>query len=945
MWSRRIRVMVCIVGIALPLFGQYYYEKNKIQREVTPTYTYETEHFSVYVEEGGEQLAHFSGDILEEAYKSHSADFGFGLEVKIPVIIYKSQPDFASTNIILEPIEEAVGGFSETFKNRIVVPFSGSYSELRQVLQHELAHIFQFELYYSLTLSNLFAIIPGFTPPLWIMEGSAEFSSSHGGDEEDAFMRDLLLNNNIIPLEELEYWGGYLVYRQGESVFLFIEDRYGRKKVFELLNELQIRRGMDAAFEKVFGMNVKDLGKEWMNWLRMRYWPEVARLDKRGIQARLLTDHAKDFSYYNGSVAISSTGAKIAYASSKDDYITINVISGFDGKPLKKLLRAGQSATFERLPLLRRNMAWSPDESNLAVIGFSKEKPVLLMIDYSDAKVRKRFKLKVDDAHSPVVSSDGSQVVFVGINEGESDLYSVNLTSGKVDRLTFDAYEEKDPSFSGDTVIFISDRPDRDSVWTIGSYSLFELSPSGRIKRISPRYANLSSPHVVNGDLFFVGAGFQLYRIAAGDSTSVKLTDWFDKIEEFSPAASGKAAFLLYNNSGWDVAVLNGTIGGLEPVKDTFKVEDQQDHALMAYSNEDITTEDLTPYKPRFSADYIYGTGAYSSLYGAQGSFSLGISDMLGDHRIYVDAELYGDILYSDIAVTYWNFKRRIDWAFGGYQLADFYMYWVSNTTFDYIKSARRGASALVSFPFNKFFRLETGLDGMAVTNHEYYGCYYDSLGQLYCQYDTTYTYPLFQGTGALVFDNALWKYSTPMRGLRLRLEGYTSFLSPKIFHTTFADLRGYLAVTPKASFALRTVAGASFGDDHEWFGLGGPYDVRGYNPYLPSVGSKVLFSNLELRVPFVDLLKLSFPLPLRLSDLRGVVFTDAGFAWDEEPPVLWDSNGRLVDLKASFGAGLRYLLGYWMLKLDFARPYQKEDPALTGWDVWRVHFRIGADF
>lgn len=947
MWSKTIRVVVFILGVSLPLFGQYYYEKNKIQREVTPTYTYETEHFSIYIEEGGEPLARFAGGILEESYKQRTADFGVTVGVKIPVIIYKSQPDFAATNIILEPIEESVGGFSELFKNRVVVPFTGSYSDLKHVLEHELVHIFEFELYYSLTLSNLFSLIPGFTPPLWIMEGAAEFCSSHGSGEEDAFMQDLLLNNNIIPLEELGYWSGYLVYRQGESVFLFIEDRYGRKKVFELLNELQIRRDMNAAFDKVFGMNVKDFGKEWLNWLRMRYWPGVARLDNRSTQARLLTDHEKDFSYYNGSVALSPTGAKIAYATSKDDYIAINVISGFDGKPLKRLLRAGQSATFERLPLLRNTMCWSGDESALAVIGFSKERPVLLWVDYASAKVTRRYQLKVDDAYSPVVSSDGSQAVFVGVNEGASDLYSLDLKTGKINRLTFDLYEEKDPSFSGDTIYFASDRPDQDSTWNVGSYAVWSLLPSGRVKRVTERYGFLSSPHVVNDNLYFVGAGYQLYRMTPSDSVPQRMTDWFDKIEEFSPASSGKTSFLLYNNSGWDVCMLNGTLGSLEPVPENKDTVLAVETAPYSYKYVELTPEELKPYKPTFSADYIYGTGAYSSLYGAQGSFSLGVSDMLGDHRIYVDAELYGDILYSDIVLTYWNFKRRVDWATGAYQLADFYRYWLTDSTFDYIKEARRGASALLSFPFTKFFRFETGVDGMAVTAHEYLNCYYDSQGQLYYTSDTSYTYPLFQGSGALVFDNALWKYSTPMRGLRLRLEGYSSIpaISRLSYQSVIADMRGYVSVTKRSALALRLLGAASFGTDHEWFTLGGPYDVRGYNPYVPSIGSKIVFSNLELRVPFVDLLNLAFPIPMRLSDLRGVVFTDAGFAWDEDAPVLWDSTGQLVDLKAGFGFGLRYLFGYWMLKLDFARPYIKSDPDLYGWDVWRAHFRIGADF
>ncbi len=947
MWSRLNRVVVFLFLGVVPVFSQYYYEKNKIQREVDPIYTYETEHFSIYIEEGGEPLARFAAEVMEDAYAQHSSDFGFSLGVKVPVIIYKSQPDFAATNILLEPLEESAGGFSEIFKNRVVVPLTGSYQELHDVLYYEPTHILQYEMHFFLAISNLFSLIPGFTPPLWIMEGSAEFCSSHGGEEEDAFMRDLLLSNNVIPLQELEYWGGYIVYRQGESVFLYMEDRYGRDKVFELLHALKIRRDMDGAFEKVFGVNVEEFGKQWMNWLRMQYLPDVAKLDNRTIDARLLTDHLKDFSYYDGSVTLSPSGAKIAYITTKDDYITVNVISAFDGKPLKKILRAGRSATFERLPLLRRNLAWSADEAHLAAIGFSRQKPVLLWIDYASGDVARRYPLPVDDAYSPAVSPDGAKLVFVGIKQGMSDIYQLDLASGQVERLTYDLYEERDLSCDDDKILFVSDRPDGNDVWNVGSYAVWELLQSGRTNRLTPHYTTLRYPYRVDNELVFIGPDFQPYSWDA-DSTLTQLTDWFESVEELSLASSGKAAMLIYNNAGWDVGVLNGTIASLEE-----KVVDEvnlESHTSYSYEIEEITLEDMTRYRPAFSADYLYGSGAYSSLYGATGSFALGISDMLGDHRFYINAELYGDILYSDVMLTYWYLKRRIDFAVGGFQLADFYMYYPDTSTyFTYIRRARRGVSTLVSTPISKFFRIETGVDGMAVTEEQYYNCSIDNQGYIIYTDSSKATYPLFQANGAVVFDNALWKYATPMRGLRLRLGGYSSILSPLEYQTAYADLRGYLGVTRRASFALRTFAGAGFGADNEYFTLGGAYDVRGYSTYYPDFGSRLAFANLELRVPFIDRLDMSFPLSLSINGIRGAVFTDAGVIWDrgeegENWPTLWDSSG-LVDLKASFGGGIRFLLGYWMLKLDFARPYQKEDPSLSGWDVWRVHFRVGADF
>ena len=37
---------------------------------------------------------------------------------------------------------EGVGGVTELFKNRMVIPYNGSLKELKHVIYHELVHVF-----------------------------------------------------------------------------------------------------------------------------------------------------------------------------------------------------------------------------------------------------------------------------------------------------------------------------------------------------------------------------------------------------------------------------------------------------------------------------------------------------------------------------------------------------------------------------------------------------------------------------------------------------------------------------------------------------------------------------------------------------------------------------------------------------------------------------------
>jgi hypothetical protein len=73
-------------------------------------------------------------------------------------------------------IPESTGGVTESLKDRVLLPLTGSYEEFRHVLGHELVHSCQFGILKrsaSESSASPFAFVPG----LWFMEGMAEYLS------------------------------------------------------------------------------------------------------------------------------------------------------------------------------------------------------------------------------------------------------------------------------------------------------------------------------------------------------------------------------------------------------------------------------------------------------------------------------------------------------------------------------------------------------------------------------------------------------------------------------------------------------------------------------------------------------------------------------------------------------------------------------------------------
>jgi hypothetical protein len=151
--------------------------KNKVQYTDFSWRYLPAAHFTLYFHQNQGTLPDMSYRMMEDIYRTLSRRFRCTHKEAVPVIVYGDPNLFNQTNVITELLPEEVGGFTEIFKSRVVVPFSGSYDEFSHVLHHEMVHAFVYGILYdqlgsSLLTGSMFQI------PLWFMEGLAEYLSS-----------------------------------------------------------------------------------------------------------------------------------------------------------------------------------------------------------------------------------------------------------------------------------------------------------------------------------------------------------------------------------------------------------------------------------------------------------------------------------------------------------------------------------------------------------------------------------------------------------------------------------------------------------------------------------------------------------------------------------------------------------------------------------------------
>ncbi|NUQ40751.1 MAG: PD40 domain-containing protein, partial [Calditrichaceae bacterium] len=754
----------------------YSFGKNKVIYKNFNWRYLQSKHFDVYFYEGGQELAEFTAEVAETAYVQLSRDFRYLIKDRIVLIVYNSHNDWQQTNVVISYLEEGIGGVTELYKNRIVVPFEGDYDQFRHVIHHELVHAVMNDMLYGGSIQSL--IMGEVTPaPLWFAEGLAEFQSVGWNTQIDMIVRDAVLNGYMPGLPTLEY---YLVYQGGASVFKYIANTYGRKKIGEMLQKMRGKAAFEGVLRSSVGVGYEEFTQRWHRYLRKQYWPEVADRKEPVEIAKQLTFHDKVPNYLNVSPAISPNGDKIAFISDRRGTQNIYLMSAVDGKLLKTLVKGERSESFEELHWLRPGMSFSPDGRKIVFAAKSGSSDAIYTVDIKSGKTT-RYSSELDGVFTTTWSPDGKKVAFIGNKNHQSDIFVLDLQSQEITRLTDDVFTDDQPSWSPDSrkIAFVSDRKDyfhasetsdtfRMAGFDYENRDIYLLDTQTRqIERVTDTPWQESNPIFAPGGktLAYVSdangiSNLYLYKLDTGENYPV--SNVISGIFQINwDRNANRMVFTTFYRGGFDVYLMNNPLelppvelrntqfreemnaGELpiyarnwqsepeatEPEKKKIEGSAPLDYSRFVFSSNKMKKQqDLEPksvelaenayqdtegnykvrkYKLKFSPDVVAGTAGYDIFFGFSGYTAFAFSDLLGDHKIYLNLNLVSDLKNSNLSLFYLNLKRRVNLGIGGYHSS----FVVRNFGNIFQRYRNYGLEFLAAYPFSKFNRLEMGLN------------------------------------------------------------------------------------------------------------------------------------------------------------------------------------------------------------------------------------------
>jgi len=446
------------VGLVLAAPAQAQFGKNKVQYDEFDFKVLRTEHFDIHYYPEEEAAVMDAARMAERAYARLSKVFRHDWERRKPLILYASQSDFQQTNIFSFQISEGTAGITERLRDRIVLFFPSAYPEFEHTLTHELVHAFQIDIMRQGALSqgsNPFA----FRPPLWFMEGMAEYLTTGEIDPQTAmWLRDGSLSGYLTTIDQLSRVGDIRVYRFGQALWYYVGTKYGDEKIGEIMQKAPLI-GVREAFRASLNVDLDQLSRDWLDAVRLTYLPQVGEFQHAEDFATRLTDHVREDATINLGPALSPDGSRLAFVSDRDYFNDIYIADAETGGDVDKLLKGERTASFESLRFLRVGLSFSPDGEFLAFSSKVGEQDAIYIMRVRDENIVASLRFGMEGIETPSWAPDGRRIVFTGLEGGVSDLYVINRDGSGLQRLTNDRYAQRDPVWSpdGSRIAFTTD--------------------------------------------------------------------------------------------------------------------------------------------------------------------------------------------------------------------------------------------------------------------------------------------------------------------------------------------------------------------------------------------------------------------------------------------------------------------------------------------------------
>lgn len=420
---------------------------------------FSTESFDVYYSNPKiAPIFPFLENILEETFAKETDFFNVKIDKKIPFFVYYGKQDFFQNTIV--DVTEGTGGVTEAYKNRFLVPFTGSKKIFQHVVNHEFVHEVEFNILYD-GFWKTPLLLKSVLYPNWLLEGLAEYRSRvFVKTEQEMKVRDMAVSDKLIPIIHLHNFNHlkpYQIspaYEQSAKIIEYIAQEYGEKRVVDLLKVFRDKFDSDSVLRIVCGVNMKTLDSKFQDEMKMYYNYEIKRSSMVDFDIKNRITKPTTFPTYYYSPTVYKDN--LIYLGDPDGSRVFFIKSIPEGK--QKILLGSEKL---------KNLVDYIDTDRISVSlngvlcfsGTRNNVSTLFLYEIKTGTIQKIVLSEVDFITSAYISPTGEFVAISGVKKSQPDVFLYNIKSGEIKQLTNDENYESQVIFSpsGKSIAYIKE--------------------------------------------------------------------------------------------------------------------------------------------------------------------------------------------------------------------------------------------------------------------------------------------------------------------------------------------------------------------------------------------------------------------------------------------------------------------------------------------------------
>ncbi len=920
-------------------------------------YSVESTHFAIHYHNGEEALAQRVATIAEDVHQRLSKWLAWAPKHK--------------TDIIVSDEWDLSNGFATVFPRTrftiyVTAPDEISSLEdhngwLQALITHEYLHIIHLDKVSGLpaTLQNVFGrhpwLFPNVYQPRWLIEGIAthiETDVQQGIGRGQSSLFDMMMRmevvNGIKPVEQINQplasWPlGHAPYLYGVQYYQYINDRYGDKKVKELVanySDNLIPFRLNSTSVQTFGKDLPQMWAEFSLNTNNKYQTQINAIQQQGEQAgRSLTQQG----YFAGPLRVLPDGRIYFIAFRGDTRAGLYLIE--PGQAARKLRDVVAGSRLDVHPQ-QGVLLVQPEICRNAAIYYD-----LYRVDSSGSHLQRLSHCA--RYHHAVWSADGTQILAVHNALGKVALHRLDA-QGVMQQVLWQSQDDtqiSDLDWSPDGQSVIAGVWRTNSGWNLEQFTLVDQTWSrltdNSVIETQPRFVENGKAVLFSAD---VGGVYNIHRLDLASRQQTTLTNVIGGA--FSPAWIDNTLYYIgYSAQGYDVYALPAPSATAAPLPTTPPATPKHNASPSALATATLTAP--TAYSP------------YAGLWPSWWFPHLVIDEQrseIGAVTAGWDAlrrHIYGVDLAYDATNQWW--VGSVDYLYDRYwpvfrllqrrltQLS------LSGTETPVRIRQEDVTQAQVILPFTSL-RDSWALHLAALQEHEKEVWTADGFTPFVDSRDDILAVALTYNSASRFPKSVSRSEGRDVRFIHEDSDaiGNSDFTGQVVV----GDWREYIHLGAQHVLALRYVEGRGNNNPRP-FRLGGiqtvtnpftyllgatgdplfnhrDYTLRGYDEGLvPLRGRRMRLASAEYRFPIALIERGWMVPPLGLHQLHGTVFYEAGAAWQNDRP-----NNYYSSAGAEFNADVDVL---YDLRIQMTLGVAKGFDDIIGSN--KVYFRLGHNF